>query len=66
VSTLDDLFDGLEADDFHDDEYEVVCNRCGRGGLNWQLIDGKWRLHTYSDTLHRCTDPRVADDFDTV
>lgn len=47
-------------DDYGDGDYghapteEVVCNRCGRGGLEWVDIGvGRWRLYE-GDKLHVC------------
>lgn len=31
-----------------------VCKYCGRKGLAWVQVDGKWRLHEQFGGAHKC------------
>jgi hypothetical protein len=63
MSDVDEFgLDGFDKVSIDPDTHEVfpcstaqpkTCRCCGKGGLRWGLIDGKWRLFDRDD-IHRC------------
>lgn len=38
-------------------KFQKVCRFCGKGGLHWAMLDGKWRLYD-NGHVHVCSDYR--------
>lgn len=40
----------------------IACNRgCGEEGLNWKVVNGKFKLFGGDNLLHICNDGKIAD-----
>lgn len=55
---IDQMFDdpfGEHEDDDGPASWTIKCRCCGKEGLVWGKIDGKWRLHDQEANLHICS-----------
>ena len=61
----DNLFDRYDDDGDYYKDRDVVCSRCGTGGLSWVHTGVRWAL-TGARGLHTCATKPSADDFEVI
>lgn len=56
----------MAIEDYYDFDYdddrpaEVECKRCGKAGLYWCQLDGRWKLINKHGAVHVCSEKRLA------
>lgn len=68
MAAEDWLPEGIDSDHWYvKRKHSVTCNRCGKGGLQWEEDNDGWVLVTAKGEIHQCELRKAAaDDFEAL
>ena len=68
MGDMSELYTDFYDDYDHDgeDQYDIICNRCGETGLHGQDTGARWMLVDDYEVAHVCKHIDVTDDFEDL